>query len=400
MKPVNHILLGVILCAAAFPAAALDFGLIVSEQFDAEDSGELTIESKTILSPWLSFFGKKNTEYFMSAGLTGDYSEEKLHFIPELFRLEASIAPSRAVTIKAGRIPYQDPSRFTAKGHFDGVNALVNLGRARFSLAAFYTGLLYRDTANVSWTPGDPVDQDAEFDFANFGDTYFAPRRVLAAVQGEFPGFLTPRGNLSAGILGQFDFSDAPDKLNSQYALFRYSLALTGGFDLALAGAAELLESAGELDLAFAGSLEGGWMLPTAVTDRISLACRWASGTGSAAAAFFPVTVESQGRILRPDLSGMMTVRGVYEARFLPSLAAEFGARYFFRTDSSSFSDPDLTGSSYFLGGEITGSVLWAPFSDLSFALSGGAFLPQTGSAFRDGAPVRWLVSLGTIFSL
>jgi hypothetical protein len=222
----------------------------------------------------------------------------------------------------------------------------------------------------------------------------------LGALQGEFPAFITPRGTLHAGVLAQLDFSGAPENLSSQYLLLRYALNLPKGFDLGLAGAAELLEVSRDIDLAFASSVEAGWAPPSALADRLFFAYCWASGTGPSTAAYFPVIVESQGRVLKPDFSGIMTLRGGYQARLLPSLSAELDFRYFLRTDSSAFSDPDLGGDSYFLGGEVSAFVLWAPFSDLSFTLSGGAFFPQTGTAFRDGAPLRWLFTLGTIFSL
>ncbi|MDR2048810.1 MAG: hypothetical protein LBP69_05095 [Treponema sp.] len=376
--------------------SAVDWGALIREQFDVEDSGA-RLNSKTTLTPWLSVPLENQAELFFSAGISADWRRETMNYIPELFRLEASLKPS-SLTIRAGRIPYQDPSLFTAKGYFDGISVGVNPGAVRLEGGIYYTGFLYKDTANVKKTPGDPVDYGAEFEYGDFTGTYFAPRRVLGALQGEFPGFITRRGTLYAGILGQFDFSGAPEKLNSQYLLLRYALNLPKGFDLGLAGAAELLEHDG-VDWAFASSLEAGWAPPTAITDRLSVAWRWASGTGPSTAAYFPVIVEAQGRILKPDFSGIMTLGGSYRARFLPSLSAELDLRYFLRTDSSSFSDPDLDGETYFLGGEVSASVTWVPVSDISFTLSGGAFLPQTGTAFRDGTPPRWLFSLGTIFS-
>ncbi|MDR0586324.1 MAG: hypothetical protein LBG26_03700 [Treponema sp.] len=388
---------------------AVDYGVIVSEQFDTENSGAASnaeLSSKTTLAPWFSAPLGDRGDFFFSAGVSVDWSQKErktTRYVPELFRLELSYRPVSPLTVKAGRISYEDPSRFTAKGYFDGINAAADLGAVLLNGGFYYTGFLYKDTANIKKTPGDPVDYDAELDYdgfpGGFVDTYFAPRRFLGAAQIEFPGFIVSRGTLHAGVLAQFDVSDAPDKLNSQYLLLRYALNLPKGFDLGLAGAAELLEAAGESDLAFASSVEAGWAPPTAVTDRLSLTWRWASGTGPSTAAYFPVIAEAQGRILKPEFSGIMTAGGSYQARFLPSLSAEFDLRYFLRTDSSSFPDPDIDGDSYFLGGEVFASVLWVPVSDLSFTLGGGAFFPKTGSAFRDDAPVRWLFSMKAIFS-
>jgi hypothetical protein len=397
----------IILLTAVSGIFAVDWGGLISEQFEADGSGgETELSSKTTLAPWFSIPLGDRGDVFFSAGISADWrrnERETTRYVPELFRLELSYRPVSPLTVKAGRISYEDPSRFTAKGYFDGISAAVDLGAVRLGGGFYYTGFLYKDTANIKKTPGDPVDYGAELDYGgfpgSFADTYFAPRRLLGAVQGEFPGFITPRGTLHAGILAQFDLSGAPDKLYSQYLLLRYALNLPKGFDLGLAGAAELLEVARETELAFASSVEAGWTPPTALADRLFLAYRWASGTGPSTAAYFPVIVEAQGRVLKPEFSGIMTLRGGYQARLLPSVSAELDIRYFLRTDSSAFSDADLSGDSYFLGGEVFASVLWVPVSDLSFNLGGGAFFPQTGTAFRDGAPVRWLFSLKAIFS-
>ncbi|MDR2210901.1 MAG: hypothetical protein LBO65_05450 [Spirochaetaceae bacterium] len=389
-----------ILFAAVPGIFALDYGVLVREEFEAEaPGGETDLSSKTTAAPWFSLPLGSRGDLSFSAGISADWRQETTQYIPELFRLELSLRPLSPLAIRAGRISYEDPSLFTAKGYFDGVSAAADIGSVRLSGGLYYTGLLHRDRANVKASPGDPVNYEAELDYGDFSGTYFAPRRFLGALQSEFPGFITPRGTLHAGVLAQFDFSDAPDKVNSQYLLFRYVVNPPGGFDISLAGAVELIEIAGDTSGAFASSLEAGWAPPTALSDRVSAGFRWASGTGSSTAAYFPVVSEAQGHILKPDFSGIMTLRGGYQARFLPSLSAELGMGYFLRTDSSAFSSPDLEGDSYFLGGEVFASALWVPLADISLTLGGGAFFPQTGAAFRDGAPVRWLFSLGTIFS-
>jgi hypothetical protein len=295
-------------------------------------------------------------------------------------------------------VEYRDPSLLAAKGRFDGADVSWDSGALRLSLGGYYTGFLYRDTANISVSPGDPVDYAAPLDYGDFADTYFAPRRALASLQIEYPGLVFTRGTLSAGILSQFDLSDAPEKFNTQYALLRYQLALPGGFDAAAAGAASLALP-GTGDAAFAASLEAGWMLPGALTDRLSLGVRWASGEGPSTAAYIPVTGEAQGTVLKPELSGLMVLSAGYDARFVSSFSAGLKGRYFIRTDSLTFSDPHLKGDSRLLGLELSLALVWAPFSDLSFNLGGGIFLPETGEALKD-APAYRKLTLGAIFSL
>jgi hypothetical protein len=304
------------------------------------------------------------------------------------------------MTFRAGRIPYEDPSRFTAKGRFDGAALEMDLGPVRLGIAGFYTGFLYRETANIRANPGDPVNYAAPLDWGDFADTYFAPPMAIAAVDAEYRGFLNPRGTLRGGLLGRFDLSRAEAKKHAPFLLLRYTLVFPA-VDLSAAAAVELLPQTGDLRAAFAAALEGGWRLPGARPSRLSLGIRWASGEGPSTAAFDPVVSEAQGRALEPDFSGLMVIRPLYEVRLLPSLHAEAGGRYFLRTDSITLSDPGLAGdASYLVGLELDGALRWAPFSDISLSLSGGLFIPQTGRAMKDDEPLRWTVTLGALFSL
>jgi hypothetical protein len=392
-----------IFCAAAL--AALDFGAVVNAEFYLEDYGGADPYGKIIVGPWISFpLGE--ADLYLSAGVHADYFDKML-FIPDIFHLEFSFKPHPSLSVRLGRIAWQDTTRFTAKGAFDGADALWDLGKVRLGAAVLYTGLLYQGAAEINMSPGDPNEANyaANLDWHDFADTYFAPRRIITSLYAQAPAFLLPRGNFYAGLLAQFDLSDTAEKYHTQYLLLRYSFAYKQ-FDLAAAGALELENTtAGGVKVAYAFTVEGGWQpqLPFVLKDRLSLSLYYASGQGDYSAAFFPLVGEAQGLALKPHFSGLMIIRANYEARFLPSLSAELGLRYFIRNDSIKFTDPYkdpyLNDESYFIGAEIDATLLWIPFSDLSFSLSGGLFLPQTGGAFRSGAPVIWSLCLGTIFS-
>jgi hypothetical protein len=117
--------------------------------------------------------------------------------------------------------------------------------------------------------------------------------------------------------------------------------------------------------------------------------------------AFLPINTIAQGKALRPNVSGLALAEGAYTVRLGQYFSAEVSAAYFFRTDSHTYSDPDLDGTSLspLMGGEIYGGLTWAPVSDISLTLGGGAFFPQWGQAFTDDASLRWRVSLEMIFS-
>jgi hypothetical protein len=384
--------------ALAFPSfLAADFGVLLSEQLESDLKDREGLSSKTILAPWLSLPLGENAGLYLSLGGSLYHRGEQPDLFPELFRLEASLRPLPSLTLRAGRVDYRDPSLFTARGRFDGLDLSWESGPLRLSLGVYYTGFLYRSTANVSVTLGDPLDYAAVLDYGNFADTYFAPRRALGSLQLEYPGFISDRGTLYAGLLSQYDLSDAEEKLHTQYLLLRYVLAAPGGVDLAAAGAASL-RVPGAGDAAFAASFEAGWMLPGGLTDRLSLGVRWASGAGPSTAAYFPVVREAQGTVISSGFSGLMVLSAGYEARFLSAFSAEAGARYFLRTDAVTFTDPYLEGDSRLLGLEVSLALLWAPLSDLSFSARGGVFLPQTGEALKE-APVYRQLTLGAILS-
>ncbi|MCL1928482.1 MAG: hypothetical protein FWG07_06800 [Treponema sp.] len=387
----------VMICGSAALVAAVDFGAALGGSATAENNEDVSI--KATLAPWLSL-PMNNADFFVSLGATANYKEE-IQYVPELFRLEFEWRPAASFAVRAGRIPWLDTTHFTAKGNFDGADILYDFGSWRLGAAALYTGFLFKETAEINASPTDPIDYYVKLDYADFAGTYFAPRRVIAALYGEFPSLVLERGDLYAGVLAQFDLSDAEEAFHTQYLLLRYTHVYKR-FDVTAAAALELENTeAGGFKAGYAFALEGGWhaQVPFFIKDRLSLGVRYASGEDPSTAAFYPVVREAQGIALKPVFSGIMVLRANYEARILPSLSAELGVRYFIRTDSISYIPDDITDDSYLIGAEIDTSILWVPFSDLSFSLSGGIFLPQTGEAFRSGAPVVWSLSIGAIFS-
>ena len=400
MNRMNLIVFIIVILLFSLPNAFADFGLVLSEGFLAEHNDETDIANKLTLAPWLSLpFG--SADFYLSAGLSANY-EEKLFFVPELFRAELSYrtaaGASPGLGMRLGRIKWQDPTRFTAVGTFDGAEVFAELGSVSLGAAALYTGLQYKNSANVNISPGDPKDYGATFDWGDFADTYFAPRRLLTSIYGDFPGFPSGRADIQAGLMAQFDFSDAEEAFHTQYLLLRYTFYYKS-IDLTAAGALELENTdADGIRAAYAFSAEGGLQTGLLV-DRLSLGLRWASGDGAATAPFFPLIREAQGIAFKPILSGMMVIRANYQARLLPSLSAQLGGRYFIRTDSTSYIDPYIEHDSYLLGAEVDGTLLWLPFSDLSFSMSAGLFFPKTGAAMAADAPLRWAINIGAIFS-
>ena len=392
--------LGVLILLILFlsiPVFSMDYGAVVGLELNIKDLGETDFDGKFTIGPWLSL-PLKEADLYISAGIHAGY-DDSFAIVPELFRLEYSARFFDSLVLRAGRIPWQDTTQFIVKGVFDGFDFTVDMGVFRIGTSALYTGFLYKDSSYINSSPEDPKDYNLDFSWSDFSGTYFAPPRFLASLYGDFPGFPYMRGQLYAGILAQFDFSDAEEDYNTIYFLLKHTLVYEA-FDLSVSGAIELEPTRTRgLRPAMAITIDGGYQLPGMLKDRLSLGLRYASGEGPYMAAFFPLIREAQGTVLRPLFSGIMLINLNYQILLLPNLSLEFGSQYFFRTDASTYNDPAIAHDSYALGLELDASVMWVPFSDLSLVFGGGVFLPQTGSAMAKDTPLRWSLSLKTLFS-
>jgi hypothetical protein len=245
----------------------------------------------------------------------------------------------------------------------------------------------------------------SDSDYADYfdRDIYFASRRMVFSLDWKIPALFSTAADLDLGILGQFDLNGKDTWVHSQYGEAKLNLPFLDNFSAELGLTLGLMEDGdGPPPFCFAARTDLVWLPPGAANDRLILGAAFSSGEwGDRVGAFLPINSIALGRVLRPTLSGIALVQGLYARRLYGSFLAEGAAAYFFRTDTETYFDSDLDRASRspLLGCELSGSLIWAPVSDLSFILEGGAFLPQTGNAFTSGAAVKWRVSLETLFS-
>jgi hypothetical protein len=164
-----------------------------------------------------------------------------------------------------------------------------------------------------------------------------------------------------------------------------------------------LAENQTDTSAHFAFAAGADWEVPGALRDMLQGEIRWSSGAmNKNITAFTPVTSIPQGQVFSPNLSGLMTVKGKYITRFHENFSASAEGIYFIRTDDGE----TLSGAEYppssdrLLGGELYGTLLWAPVSDLKATLGGGFFFPGLGNVFAPDAPVRWKITAGVALSL
>ncbi|MCL2411452.1 MAG: hypothetical protein FWC97_07390, partial [Treponema sp.] len=255
----------------AVPLAAQDFGLLLNQygsfgHIDGAAAGENQFEYRIGIVPRFSVNFNDNSSLFISAGVSASRSDD-FDIIPELLRTEFSWS-SGHLGLNIGRIPYADPLGFIANGLFDGIQFTHTSQAGRFGFGAWYTGFLFKDTANITMTQADQLLYAAPFDINNFADTYFASSRLLASISYEnlaIADFM----RLNAAVVGQFDLNDADETLNTQYLILRLGLPVNNVF-FQLGGSLAAMQSDGSFNLAFSGEFGLYWTIPSGLGNRLS----------------------------------------------------------------------------------------------------------------------------------
>ena len=387
------ILIVCFLFSLLLPLCAFDFGLIFDQNADyggLESDGSFTYSASLI--PRLYFlFGEEN-DLYISAGIEAAYGDEWT-FVPELLRTELSLNFNN-LELRAGRMYHSDPLGFIANGLFDGAKVSFDSEAGSFSAGAWYTGLLYKRRANITMSEKDRESYAIALDFEDFTNTYFAPRRFVAALGWEHFGWpFKPKFSL----LGQADLS-GDNPLHSQYVVGKITLPVkVVVFDLG--ACLELLQDDGKFGTAYAAEARIAWMPPVSISQRLSLLARYASGGEFA---FLPLTTQSQGNILDAKLPGVSMISLDYIARLNSAISAGLKSSCFVRSDLETYNAYPLAAvdsGNYFLGNEFFARLLWAPVSDLQFNLGAGVFLPSLGDV-APNASISWQVKLNIVFSL
>jgi hypothetical protein len=398
----------IVLCGGA--AFSQDYGLTIRSLpvFTNGDDPPVNIDYTASAIPWFAAPLGERGDLYLSGGISAEYANEEWKPVPEVFRFEIAYRFGSGLRLEAGRIPYREPLNLMMNGLFDGLAAGFDIGKTRLSVGAFYTGLLYKKTAYIVMSPGDYADYYDK-------DTYFASRRLVFSLDWEIPGILNTDGAISLGLSGQFDLNELDDqadgtdqidenaRIHSQYVLAKFTMPFLNSFNAEMGALMGVIEEVDQ-SYGFCFAVTGGlaWLPPGGLNDRLSLNTAFSSGAwNDKTRAFLPINTITQGKVLRPRLSGLALAELGYITRLHQSLSADVQAGYFFRTDSRTYDDPDLDADSFspLLGGEVYAGLTWAPVSDASFTLGGGAFFPQMGKAFAPDTAIKWRVSLETILS-
>ena len=402
MKHITVLLITVFLITVSLGAA--DFGLILDQSAGASGEEEAAFTYEASLIPRLSALLGDSGDLYLSAAMTYGYDEDS-YYVPELLRTEFSWRFGDA-KLSAGRMHYSAPFTHAAEGLFDGLQLLYDSPAGTFNAGVWYTGLLYKKRANITITGEDAQSCSDAVDYDNFPDTYFASRRMVAALGWEHPALAE---SFSAGFSAiiQADFNDRDDRFNSQYLTAKIGIP-AGRFMFELGGALELTQisapTGDDTGIGLAGELGAFWTLPAAFPSRLSLSGYFSSGKteDGSLAAFVPITAKSYGDILEAAPSGISALSLDYTARPGKTFSAGLTSTYFIRGDRGTFAgypvdEDDKDG--YLLGNEFFARLIWSPVSDLQINLGGGMFLPSMGNAAPEREP-EWRIKLAVVLAL
>ena len=404
----TRILMAALTVFAAAPAAAFDLGFFLDQSaaldLPKESAGGFSYAGAAV--PWFSMpLPPVNGGLYVSAAWNLTLEREEWSAAPELLRTELTLRPAGGLVLRAGRLPWEDPLGFIAGGLFDGAAFTAAQGEGEWSAALFYTGLLYKRAANITITEAEEAAWAEPLDGSR-PRSYFASRRLLAALGWEHPG-IAELLSLRTALILQCDLRPAADlaggpRFHSGYLAASAYLPLG---DMWSASAGAVLEAALSSKTAEGGALENGVALageaalsffpPTDFPDRVTLLGRFSSGSAGPFAAFVPVTTEPQGRILRAKLSGLSMIRASWEARLHRSFTLTAEASSFMSAAESGGNGEGVR----VLGTEFFAEALWSPLSDLQLRLGGGAFAPALGNA-SPGDPLRWRVKLDLLLAV
>jgi hypothetical protein len=385
----------------ALSLSAFDFGLVFNQEADvnvpAFDFEETSFDIQGALIPRFTALIGKTGDLYLSAAV--NYNADPFAVIPELARADFSFS-AKGADIRIGRMFYSDPLGITANGLFDGAQVSLITRGGNIRAGAWYTGLLYRKRAAITMTSDELKSSHAKVDYDDFANTYFAPSRVLAALEYDHPSLAENTG-LKTSIISQFDTGDG--KLNSHY--FTASFSFPGKshiFDMG--GCFELIDYNGKVTPAFAAELGITFILPTTLEKHVKLSGRFSSGVSEdeTIGAFLPVTTVPQGEIIEAEFSGLSFLSLDYTGRLAKSLSANMAFTYFIRNDLGTYRYYPVIGvdsQGFFLGAEIYGRLIWTVSSGIRLNLGTGVFLPALGDAAPD-ADIIWRTKLNLAVSI
>jgi len=385
MKRLDVIAAALVAAMAVAPAAALDFGLDITDETSVAGAGdEVKLYQENQAVAWLSMPVGAYSSLYASVlyQFSGDFTlapSASSAIVPYAFtagRVELegfrSLDSSSSLKWSVGRVPFQDYSGRVVDSLLDGARIELALGSTLLSAAAGYSGLVFKDDADMR------IDKDDTDIYAD-DDSIFAPKRLVLSIGARFVELLALH---DFGVDGwaQFDLdSGGAVVTHTQY----FEPFIEGRVGRTLRwrfwGALELGQDP-EFLYALAGGARLRMTLPETYGLRLTGALSWAGGDydGTGPMAFFkPITTSSLSTVSAALFEDALSAS--FDAQVSPARGLSVGANI-----AANFESGAIDG---YLGTEASGRVSYRPVNDFSATFTGGAFAPADGD-------LQWLVML------
>ena len=366
-----------------------DFGLLTDQRLEADNESFVYYP---VFIPWFSWDGGNGFSAYLSGMLSlkhqspfNDGNKGWVEPVPlfELSRFCFMYRPDQNLFIEAGRVNYSDILGMTAYGLFDGVRIETDFPFGFLSGVLLYTGLQYKETAQIIMTEADAVS------FVD--DNYFASSRLLVGIRYNLP--ILEYYTLSLEALFQSDLNGNKDYLHSQYGKAMIEFFPQNKAGVAVGALFQAIESDDGFSAAFGALARLRMDMPTSFDSGLKVTGKFTSGSlGDSSYAFTPVSSHAQGLVFSQPLSGLAMISADYTARLNNALLADAALFYFIRT----YKDPVIDGSLY--GCEMQASIAWQPYDDLRLTLGSGLFFPGMGNIYED-TNVMWKIKASLILS-
>ena len=374
---------------------AYDYGLLLVQELESTDaradtpatSDRMTSYSASLVPRFSTPIGG-SADLFVSARMTCD-TAFKTGFTPELLRAEYTWRNEKLM-ISLGRMQYAAPFERVADGLFDGFKTSFYYPFGTIYYGLWYTGLLYKNEANVVITNKDKSAYQEPLDYGRFYETYFASQRLVGALGWEHPSVA---GVLSAktAFIYQIDLNGAEEsgdgRLNSEYIMARFGLPYRN-LSFEFGGVLQIAQLDGETSAGFTWDAGFSYYMPLRLPSLFSVTGYFSVDKGkSVIPNLVPINSKSFGRVVEISPSGISALILDYSARISGAFSASAGAICYIQSSFANIPELNLAGRN---GCEVYANMKWAPLSDIMVNLGGG---------YDISSDSKWKIKLGLIMA-
>lgn len=397
MKRIVIILLFVSLL---LPLSAMDFGVNINNSSSLKGSSaeDLSLNQQNTVSLWFSTPAGSDSSLYLSGlykfsgsfNYLPDKSYTIVPFIVTAGRMEwegfKALSDNSSISWSLGRIPFSDYSAKTVNATLDGAKALVSFGPIQVSSALAYTGLTFKEDANIM------VDNDDEERFRSSDTGWpnnFATQRLLASIGSRFVEIL-PKHDFGLDLWAQFDLEQEGSKTHTQYIEPFIEGRVGSVFRWRFWSSLELGTQEEDFFYALAAGARARWTVRELKNLSVTASANFAGGDyddSGPMTAYKAVNLTSLAMISSLNFSDAMAL--ALDISLIPFRAFNVGwnMNMLFTPGSSA----------YFVGNELLVKLGYKPKNDFSLNLMAGVFLPN--ERMYDIAS-EWLFSVAAVLSL